>query len=153
MIDDQELREMLRRRANTVPATSVDTPKVVRRARRRLFLNGAVAAVAAAVIAVTTFARIDAIRNVPIPADRPAPTPAPGVLRANGEVLSFTGDFSVPGEAIGDLVAVTPGTGEERVLAEDLADARNARWSADGRWVAFETPSDLWVVDRTGEPR
>lgn len=77
------------------------------------------------------------------------------ILRTNGEVLSFTGDPSrqVPG----DLVAVNPETGEERVLVEDLEDVYSARWSADGRWVAYETPAPegvgLWVVSASHEPR
>jgi Tol biopolymer transport system component len=81
------------------------------------------------------------------PADQPSPTGP--ILRGAGEVLLFTGT-----EAPGDLVAVDPGTGEERVLVEDVADVSNARWSADGRWVAFEMPTgSLWVVDGTREPR
>ena len=71
MIDEHDVREMLQRRADSVSAPPADTPKVVRRARRRLVLNGAVATVAAAAIAVTTFAGIDAIRSTPIPADEP----------------------------------------------------------------------------------
>ena len=51
MIDEHEVREMLQRRADTVPAPPADTTTVVRRARRRLVLNGAVATVAAAAIA------------------------------------------------------------------------------------------------------
>ncbi|MDP8957295.1 MAG: hypothetical protein M3N24_10135 [Actinomycetota bacterium] len=78
------------------------------------------------------------------------PAQSETVLRRAGEVLMFTGAF---GEAPGDLVAVTPGTGEDRVLVEDLADVHTARWSADGRWVAFEMAGSLWVVDRTLEPR
>jgi hypothetical protein len=48
-------------------------------------------------------------------------------------VLSFTG---VPNETPGDLVAVNPETGEERVLVEDVV--YSARWSANGSWVAYE---------------
>ena len=153
MIDEHDVREMLKRRANAVPATSVDTPRALRRARRRLLVNGAVAMVAMAVIAVASLAGVGAIRSAPIPADRPTPSPAPGVLRANGEVLSFTGDFETPG----DLVAVNPETGEERVLVEDLDIVYSARWSADGRWVAYETEAaegwGLWVVSASQEPR
>ncbi|MEX1263166.1 MAG: hypothetical protein WEE66_04390 [Actinomycetota bacterium] len=69
MIDEHDVREMLQRRADAAPATPADTPTVVRRARRRLALNGAVATVAAAAIAVATFAGIEAIRSAPIPAD------------------------------------------------------------------------------------
>lgn len=69
MIDDHDVREMLRRRADAVPATPVDAPKTVRRARRRLALNGAVATVAAAAIVVAALAGVDAIRTARLPAD------------------------------------------------------------------------------------
>lgn len=69
MIDEREVCEMLHRRADTIRTIEVDTPTAVRRARRRLALNGAAATVAAAAIAVATFAGIEAIRSAPIPAD------------------------------------------------------------------------------------
>ena len=98
MIDEHEVREMLRRRADTVPTMVVDTPTAVRRAHRRLLVNGVLATIVAAAIAVTTFTVVDAIRSAPSPADRP--TPSPGVLRANGEVLdtgrSTAGAISSP---------------------------------------------------------
>jgi Tol biopolymer transport system component len=158
MIDQYRVREMLHRRANSVPMIVIDPPKAARRARRRLLANGAIAAAAAAAIAVATFTGLHAIRTAPVPADRPTPSPASGVLRANGEVLSFTG---------GDLVAVNPETGEERVLVKDLGMVWAAEWSADGRWVAYERPSEgvlrgpndspdpiaLWVVGPSQEPR
>ena len=155
MIDEHDVREMLHRRANAVPTIVVYAPKAARRARRRLLANGAVAMLTAAAIAGAAIAGIDAIRSAQqIPADRPGPSPALGVLRANGEVLSFTG---VPSEASGDLVAVNPETGEERVLVEDLDLVHSARWSADGRWVAYETEApegiELWVVSASQEPR
>ncbi len=148
MIDEHDVREMLHRRANTVPTIVVDAPKAARRARRRLLANGAVATVATAAIAVTTFAGLDAIRSAPIPAVHPTPTGA--IVRGDVEVLRFTG---TPDEAPGDLVAVNPETGEERVLVEDLHDVYRAVWSADRRWVAFETSGSLSVVDATLEPR
>ncbi len=158
MIDEHDVSEMLQRRADTVRATAADTPTVVRRARRRLALNGAAATVAAAAIALATIAGIDAIRSAPIPADRPTPNPA--VLRPNGEVLRYTGGRSSPSE--GDLVAVNPETGEERVLVHDLSNVTGAEWSADGRWVAYQRHPwdteaskgfDLWVVGSSREPR
>ena len=159
MIDEREVREMLQRRADSVAATPVGTPTAVRRARRRLVLNGAVATVALAVIAVTAFAGVDAIRSAPIPADRP--TPSPGVQRIDGEVLSFTGAPGVPGDlgAPGDLVAVNPETGEERLLVADLDSIYSASWSADGHWVAYETEGrddptrELWVAGESQGPR
>jgi Tol biopolymer transport system component len=148
MIDEHQVREMLHRRADA-PTIVVDAPKAARQARRRLVVNGAIAVLAAAAIAVATIAGVDAIRSAPIPADRPTPSPAPVVLRADGEVLSF--------EAPGDLVAVNPETGEERVLVGDLEGVYSARWSADGRWVAYEAPGQegvgLWVVSTSQEPR
>lgn len=70
-------------------------------------------------------------------------TPDDGLARANGGVLRFTGRA----ETSGDLVAVNPDTGEERLLVEDLDAVSSARWSADGRWVAYEDDAGLWVVD------
>lgn len=89
------------------------------------------------------------------PGTAPSPAPIPGDRRANGQVLSFTGDpFR---QAPGDLVAVNPETGEERVLVEDVGVVYSARWSADGRWVAYESPgpggTGLWVVSTSLEPR
>jgi len=87
---------------------------------------------------------------VPTPVETPTPVESDGtVQRVDGEVLSFTG---------ADLVAVNPETGEERVLVEDLEVVYSARWSADGRWVAYETPAedgnwDLWVAGESQEPR
>jgi len=52
---------------------------------------------------------------------------------------------------------VDPGSGEERVLVEDLETVYSASWSADGRWVAYEAPGPegigLWVVSASHEPR
>jgi WD40 repeat protein len=158
MIDERQVREMLHRRANAVPTIVVDAPKATRQARRRLLANGAIALVAAAAIVVVTFAGVHAIRTAPVPVDRPTPSPAPGALRANGEVLSFTD---------GSLVAANPETGKGRVLVEHLDMVWAAEWSADGRWVAYETPSEgvvrgpndspdpiaLWVVGPSQEPR
>jgi Tol biopolymer transport system component len=154
MIDEHQVREMLHRRADAVVTIVVDAPKAARRARRRLLANGAVAMLAAAAIVVATFAGVDAIRSAPVPADLPTPSPAPGVLRADAEVLSFTGRA---------LVAVNPETGKQRVLVKDLGVVWAAEWSADGRWVAYEMPSEgpddffgpisLWVVGPSQEPR
>ena len=99
---------------------------------------------------------VNAIRSTPSPADRP--TPSPGILRTNGEVLTFTGNSRLSHRVPGDLVVVNPETGEERALVEDLRVAHSARWSADGRWVAYETEGadgwwQLWVVSASQEPR
>jgi Tol biopolymer transport system component len=147
MIDEDQVREMLHRRANAVPTIAVDPPKAARRARRRLLANGVVAMLAAAAIAMATFAGVHAIRTAPIPANRP--TPGPGILRANGEVLSFTGSSN----ASGDLVALTPGSDAEHVLVGNLDDVVSATWSADGRWAAYEDNAGLWVVGPELEPR
>lgn len=86
---------------------------------------------------------------VPTPVETPTPDEGGGPAPSAGGVLRFRGTSDAPG----DLVAVDPATGEERVLAEDLDDVTNARWSADGRWVAFEMKGSLWVVGRRAEPR
>jgi Tol biopolymer transport system component len=152
MIDEREIREMLHRRANTVPATSVDTPKAVRRARRRLLVNGAVATVAAAAIAVATFAGVDAIRSAPIPADDPSEELgifAPVAGRIVYENEAEVGDL---GFDLG-LWAIDPSgptdTLEGRAVADDVAatlvrlganDMTPLGWSSDGTELLFSRP-------------
>jgi Tol biopolymer transport system component len=55
---------------------------------------------------------------------------------------------------------VNPETGKQRVLVKDLDMVWAAEWSADGRWVAYETggpggenATALWVVGASQEPR
>jgi Tol biopolymer transport system component len=147
------MRQLLRDRAEDIPSFREMPPRLKTRARRRVALTFGAAFVAVTVLVVGAFAGVRSLirSERPRPADRP---PAPGVLRANGEVLSFTG---VPLEAPGDLVAVNPETGEERVLVEHLYNVYSARWSADGRWVAYEAPGPggigVWVVSTSQEPR
>ena len=93
-------------------------------------------------------------------ADETSPTPDESFARADGEVLSFggvTGFASQEYDRTGDLGAVHPQTGQERVLVADLDKVRYAEWSADGRWVAYERHDgndiELWVVGASREPR
>jgi dipeptidyl aminopeptidase/acylaminoacyl peptidase len=142
MIDDHDVREMLQRRADTVPATPIDAPTAVRRARRRLALNGVVATVAAAAIAVATFAGIDAIRSAPIPADDPleelgifAPVAGRIVYENGGNDRGYaTGIWAVdpigPSDSTEGLsVAEDVASTLERL---DLEDAEPLGWSSDG---------------------
>jgi hypothetical protein len=75
MIDERQIREMLLRRADTVPATPVDTHRAVRQARGRVLVNGIVATFVVAAIVVTAFTRVDAIHSAPIPGVQPTTTP------------------------------------------------------------------------------
>jgi hypothetical protein len=81
MIDEHDVHEMLHRRANGVATPGVDATKATRRARRRLFVNGAVALVAVAAMALAGLAGVDEIRGDQVPADQqthtvtPPPTP------------------------------------------------------------------------------
>jgi Tol biopolymer transport system component len=70
------------------------------------------------------------------------------ITRLDGEVLRFTGDHS---PWVGDLVAVHPETGATRVLLTDLKALDSARWSADGRWIAYDDGA-LWVVGPDDRP-
>jgi Tol biopolymer transport system component len=75
-------------------------------------------------------------------------TPVPAPTETAGEVLTFTG-----GDGRGDLVAVDAATGEQRPIVEDVRDVTYARWSADGRWVAFERQGQFWTVDPSLQAR
>ena len=98
---------------------------------------------------------VNTIRSTPSPADRP--TPSPGILRTNGEVLTFTGNPRVPPGARRsrrreprDRPGTRPRRGPQRRPLRE--------WSADGRWVAYATEAPeggwaLWVVGASQEPR
>jgi dipeptidyl aminopeptidase/acylaminoacyl peptidase len=151
-MNETQIRERLLNLAADAPEGFSAPPRLLRRARRRIVLTVASSvAVALAVVA----GGIASVRWLGDFDRKPAVRPG-AILRANGEVLSFTGDPS--GQVPGDLVAVNPETGEERVLVEDLEGVYSARWSADGRWVAYETlapegSTGLWVVSEPQEPR
>jgi Tol biopolymer transport system component len=147
MIDEHDLRDMLHRRANEVSTIVVDAPKAARRARRRLLANGAVAVLAAAAIAVATFAGVDAIRNAPIPADR---------SEELGIFSPVAGRIVYENETNDRLWAVNPrgpsDTAEGPSVADDVASTlvpldlatvqgfENVRvlgWSSDGTELLF----------------
>ena len=148
MREDTELREILSATAQRASLPSA-MPQPMRRqvALRRARTIGVTFLMTVGIVA----GGLQGIRAVTLEAApvQPVDRPAPGVLRANGEVLNFTG--------AGDLVAVNPETGEERVLVEDLDIVYSARWSADGRWVAYETKApegrEVWLVNASHEPR
>ena len=113
----------------------------------------------AIVLAAAALGACSSGSEVPVATTDPSITPT-SFARANGEVLAFTTPVRSP-RSFGDLVAVNPETGEERVLVENLSNVISAEWSADGRWVAYERfpldtgggKLDLWVVGPSREPR
>ena len=146
MIDEHQVREMLHRRANAVPTIVVDAPKAARRARRRLLANGAVAMLAAAAIAVATFAGVDAIRSAPVPADRSNDL---GIFAPVAGRIVFENVGTDRGYDPG-LWAVDPSgpsdTAEGPSVADDVAstlvplgleDATPIGWSSDGTELLF----------------
>lgn len=142
MIDERELREMLERRAGSIPATPTDAPRAVRRARRRLALNAAVGTLVGLAVLAGAFAGVRAIQAAPTPADPPVePRPAPA-----GEVLTV---------GLRDLFAQDPDSGSVRRIVDTLAlperaeGITSAAWSHDRRWVAFRA-GGLWVADSVG---
>jgi len=74
MMDEHDLREMLHRRANALGTPVVDAREASRRARGRLAVNGAVAMVAVAVIALAGFAGVGELRSSWVPADGSTPS-------------------------------------------------------------------------------
>jgi Tol biopolymer transport system component len=92
----------------------------------------------------------DGSTSAPTSVDPPSSTSSGEILGGPDEVLSFRPEGN-SGQAA--LVAVSPGTREERVVAEGFKDVVNARWAADRRWVAFETRGVVRVVDASSEAR
>ncbi len=166
MIDERDVREMLLRRAHAVPATPVGTGTAVRRARRRLLVNGIVTTVAAAVIAVATVAGIDAIRTAPIPGHEPTPTPDvaevrlgwPDTNRNPAGVYSWDGtlcasDFCIPGfmhngygsDDVEIRIEVVPGG----PITDDGATAVTVA-GHDGIYRRIDARLEEWIVDIEG---
>jgi Tol biopolymer transport system component len=95
--------------------------------------------------------------------DEPTSTPDENFARADGEVLSFAGVASAaaqPYDKTGQLGAVDPETGEERMLVPNLDGVVSAEWSADGRWVTYVRNSgrgvrdhELWIAGASQQPR
>jgi len=113
------------------------------RKRRKQRIGAGVLGIAIAI--VVGWLGINAIRSAPsVPAD---PTPTLPELRRGGETIMFEPRATGQGW---DLAAQDPETGEVRRIVEtdgivDCPDTercrsfvREAEWSADGRWLAFE---------------
>ena len=170
MIDEREVREMLLRRAQEVPATPVDTPQAVRRARRRLVLNGIVTTVAVAAIAVATFAGVDALRTVPgprpIPGHDPTPTPDVGEVRLGwpdtsrnpAGVYSWDGSLCASNFCIVGFMHNGYGSGDVEIRIEVVPggpitdDGATAVTVAghDGIYRRIDARLEEWIVDIQG---
>jgi Tol biopolymer transport system component len=151
-----EYRSTLERELDRLQPPRIPFDELARRQDRKRRDERIRAGVLAIAIAMAMgWLGINAIRSAPpVPAVDPTPTPGESFRRIDGEVLRFT---AVPREEPGDLVAMNPLTGKTRVLVEDLDLLYNARWSADGRWVAYDIPpasgGGLWVLNAEREPR
>lgn len=104
MIDEQELREILQRRASTTLATQpLDSAIAVRRGRRRQFLTGSVSLLVAVGLAIGAFSGIRTLQSRRTPMVEPSPTPATDAERLGFLSLAPEGsEASLP--ARGDLV-------------------------------------------------
>lgn len=141
MIDEHEVREMLARRADTLPVMPFDTPTAVRRARRRLLVNGVATTVAAVVIVVAAFAGAHALRGAPVPA-RPTPSPN-GIFDAIAGRILYENEWWAGGGASGFWAVdpngpsdTEPGPGVAGDVASTLVplklDGEPLAWSSDG---------------------
>ena len=170
MIDEHDIREMLRRRSNAVPTTELDAPRAARRGRRRLLANGAVAVLATAGIALATFAGVEAVRTAQVPADNDRSqdlgifAPVAGrILFANADVVAVAGYDPGPGAI--DPSGPADTTAGPRV-ADDVVstlvplgpqDAIPLDWSGDGTELLFGrmhgdpiVQEDLYILHSDG---
>jgi hypothetical protein len=132
MIDEQNVREMLRRRANAVASPVVDAPKATRRARRRLLVNGVVAMLAVVTIASVGIAGVDELRSSPVPA-APTPSVTPSITP---QPTRFTETFDSPLNGLS--IGYPPGW-RTRAATEP--------WAHDV--VAFDAPDVNVIFDPT----
>jgi hypothetical protein len=135
----------------------------LRAKRQRAQKIGVLALVTAIVVALVSVGRAIEDRS-----EKPANPPERSHAGTfTGMVIRYTGDLSR--DRPGDLVAEDPGT-DEAITLVAASDFRDhvigwAAASADGRWVAFESPfcqdgitdwegkSGLWVTSGIDEPR
>jgi Tol biopolymer transport system component len=140
------------------------------RAKRQVARKiGAIAVVTVLVVALAAVGLEEMRDRTGRPASPPHES-QPGTF--TGMVIRYTGNYN--NEVPGDLVARDPSTGKAITLVDDAKvpdfNGRLVAWaaaSADGRWVAFESPfcqgnlpegiteekSGLWVTNGTDEPR
>jgi hypothetical protein len=154
VIDEDDVREMLHRRAGAIFAMPSEPEAAVRRARRRLVRSGLVGAVATVLLIVGVLFGVRALDllNRTTPAE-----PSPPPILHEGEVLELAGDGVT-------LVATDTVTRDERALVRctDCAYIRRFAPSAGGRWIAYEAltcdgacqsappGAGLWIVGAQG---
>jgi Tol biopolymer transport system component len=158
MMDERELRESLERRVGTISATPIDTPKAVRRARRRLIRNGAVTAIGGAAVVVGAFLGVRTIDSGPIPVNPPTPTVAPTPGSPRALAYGIDGDIYLSDSNGADAVRIADGRppAECRGIGEYWGEG--PIWSPDGRYLAYrhthcEAPlgwSDVVISDPKG---
>jgi hypothetical protein len=144
MIDEHQVREMLQRRASVVPAAATDTRGAVRRARRRLLVNGAVATIAVVALLLVALARL-APPTATVPANPPTKDlgifgPFAGRILVQNTDDTFEGWVdpagpvdTMPGPSISQEVT-------SAVLPID-PHLQPLGWSSDGTQVLLKTTS------------
>ena len=141
-MNEQELREMLQRRAGSVSAAPTDAPKALRRARRRLGVNAAVAVLLGLALFAGALTGVATLRAAPTPAD--LPTPAPTVPEQPPRELS--GEFLEPGRYV--LNTLAPNfDAAYRVSVEVPEGYRNIGGFAVLKKGRLETGVSAWVVE------
>jgi Tol biopolymer transport system component len=158
MIDERDVREALRRRADAIAATPADPPAAVRRARRRLTRNGVVAGVAALALAGATFVSVRAVVD--------AKPPVPAAPSGNG-LISFDMDqrlYVIEPDGTGLRDVLGPPLPTCQAVEEEICPITQTGWSPGGSLLAFleerdpkdghQDAADLAVVGpQGGTPR
>jgi hypothetical protein len=158
MIDERDLREMLRRRADAISAMPSDVPAAVHRARRRLVTTLALSVASAAALLIGSIVGVNSLlRATPQPAVPDRETVLPNSVESwtrgpsplDGPVT--VGTVGEDGNRIHAITAGGPG-----LVAVGALDWQGAVWtSSDGReWNLVERTSQTqaFVDVTTGGP-
>lgn len=151
MIDEQTVRDSLRRRAETVPATPVDPAPIARRARRRLARTGFVGLVIVALLSLGAVGLLRVGGSPPTLPVRPPPTtipplPLPPAMN-NGPITVF----GLLSDGLRQVAVRSGETSRFVSCGGHCTVTHGASWTPDGARVAYIAECEVGCAS-AGDP-